>query len=100
MEEPSIQKWDYFFVKHLLKKFRETRSMDRRLSSGWPRTVSKEENMDLIEELFSHKNSSSICIKDQGPSPDVNPLDIFIGTLLRAKFTKEDLKNCLRQKLH
>ena len=38
------------------KKIRETRSMDRRLGSGWPRTVSKEENMDLIEEfIFSQE---------------------------------------------
>ena len=26
--------------------------MDRRHGSGWPRTVTKEEIMDLIEEMF------------------------------------------------
>ena len=56
LEEPSIQKWDYFFVEHLLRKFKETRSLDRRLGSGWPRTVSREENIDLIEEfIFSQE---------------------------------------------
>ena len=41
---------DYSYVKRLLKKFRETGSTDRRHGSRHPRTVSTEENIDLIEE--------------------------------------------------
>ena len=39
-------------VKCLLKKLRETGSMDRRRASGWPRTVTKEKIMELIEKMF------------------------------------------------
>ena len=44
---PTI-KLDYSPVKLLLKKIRETGSMDKRHGLGWCRTVSTEENMDLI----------------------------------------------------
>ena len=37
------KKWDYYSVKRLMKKFRETGSMDRGHGSGRPRTVSTEE---------------------------------------------------------
>ena len=49
-KHPS-KKWEYSSVKPLLKKFRETDSVDRRHGSGWPRTFCTEENMDLIEKL-------------------------------------------------
>ena len=42
-----------FLVKCLLEKFKETGSMDRIHCSGRPRTVSTEENIDLIKDLVS-----------------------------------------------
>ena len=56
------KKYDYSSVKCLLKQFRETGSMDRRHGSGQPRTVSKDKNMDLIEELVFSSKSSLIPI--------------------------------------
>ena len=46
------KKWGYSSVKYILKKFRETGSVDRRHGSGQPRTVSTKENMGLIEEFI------------------------------------------------
>ena len=45
------KKWDYSSVKRLFKKFKENGSMDRRHGSGHPRTVSMEENLELIKEF-------------------------------------------------
>ena len=42
-----------------MKKLRETISMDRRHGSGRPRTVSTEENLNLIEEF--------VCSLEEGP---------------------------------
>ena len=53
------KKYDYSSVKRLLKKFRETGSMDRGHGSGRPRTVSTGENMDLIEELVCSQETRS-----------------------------------------
>ena len=40
-------------------KFKEIGLTDKRHGSGWLRTVSKEEKMDLIEELvYSHEEQS------------------------------------------
>ena len=45
------KKWDYSSVKRLFKKFKENGLMDRRHGSGHPRTVSMEENVELIKEF-------------------------------------------------
>ena len=62
------KKWDYSSVKHLLEKFRDTGSMGRRHGSGRPRTVSTEENIDLIEEW--------ICSQEERPHTHLTPRKI------------------------
>ena len=57
--------WDYSSVKCLLKKFGEAGSMDIRHGSWWPRTVSTEGNMDLIEEL--------VCTQEERPHIHLAP---------------------------
>ena len=50
LEKPSFKKWG---------KFQEIGLTDKRHGSGRLRTVSKEEKMDLIEELvYSHEEQS------------------------------------------
>ena len=40
------------YVKRLLKRFKDTGTMNRKKGSGRPRSVTTEENTDLIEELI------------------------------------------------
>ena len=44
--------WAYSSVKRLLQKYKKTGSMNRKPGSGRPRTVTTEENMDLVENLI------------------------------------------------
>ena len=61
----SSKIWDYSSVKRLLQKFGETGSMDRGHDSWQSRTVSMEENMDLIEEL--------VCSQEELPHTHLAP---------------------------
>ena len=63
-----FKKWDYPSVKHLLKNSEKTGSKDWRDGSGWLRTVSTEENVDLIEEL--------VCSKERQPHTHLAPVKI------------------------
>ena len=60
LEEPSIQNNEVIpLLSTHGKKFKEISLTDKRHGSGRLRTVSKEEKMDLIEELvYSHEEQS------------------------------------------
>ena len=51
-KDHSLKNWTYTSVKRLLKRFKDSGTMNRKESSGQPRSVTTEENTDLIEELI------------------------------------------------
>ena len=65
MKNHPSKNWDYSSVKRLLKKIGEAGSMEIRHGSWWPRTVSTEGNMDLIEEL--------VCTQEERPHIHLAP---------------------------
>jgi len=46
----TLKNWNYSSVKRLLKRFKDNGTMDRKEGSGRTRTVTTEENADLIED--------------------------------------------------
>ena len=48
----SLKIWTYTFVKRVLKRFKDSDTINREEGSGRPRSVTTEENTDLIEELI------------------------------------------------
>ena len=53
IEKDQLSKnWTCTSVKRLLKCFKDSGTMNRKRSSGRPRSVTTEENNDLIEELI------------------------------------------------
>ena len=63
MERPFIKKLDlYTFVKRLLKRFKDSCSINRKEGLGRPRSVITEENTHLVEELtFSQEEADDVC---------------------------------------
>ena len=55
LERPFIEKLTHTYVKRLLKRFKDSSTMNRKEGSGWPRSVTTEENTNLIEELICSK---------------------------------------------
>ena len=55
----SLKNWTYTSVKRLLKRFKDSDTMNRKEGSGRPRSVTTEESTDLIEEL--------ICSQEEVP---------------------------------
>ena len=55
----SSKNWTYTSVKRLLKRFKDSDTMNRKEGSGRPRSVTTEESTDLIEEL--------ICSQEEVP---------------------------------
>lgn len=51
-KQHPMKGWDYSSVKRLLKRFRETGTMDRLKGSGRPRSAVTEENEEIVEELI------------------------------------------------
>ena len=58
-KDHSSKNWTYTSVKRLFKHFKDSGTMNRKESSGRPRSVTKEENTDIIEEL--------ICSREETP---------------------------------
>ena len=48
----SSKNWTDTSVKRLLKRFKDSDTMNRKEGSGRPRSVTTEENTDLIKELI------------------------------------------------
>ena len=55
----SLKNWTYTSVKRLLKRFKDSDTMNRKEGSGRPRSVTTEKSTDLIEEL--------ICSQEEVP---------------------------------
>ena len=66
-DHPS-KNWTYTFVKRLLKSFKDSGTMNRKEHSGRPRTVTTEENTDLMKEL--------ICSQEEAPHTRLAPRKI------------------------
>ena len=64
----SLKNWTYTSVKRLLKRFKDSDTMNRKEGSGRPRSVTTEENTDLIEEL--------ICSQEEAPHTYLAPRKI------------------------
>ena len=58
-KDHSSKNWTQTSVKRLLKRFKDSSTMNRKEGSGQPMSVTIEENTDLIEEL--------ICSQEEAP---------------------------------
>ena len=67
-KDHSSKNWTYASVKRLLKRFKDSGTIDRKEGSGRPRSVTTEENTDLIEEL--------ICSQEEAPHTYLAPRKI------------------------
>jgi len=75
----------------LFQKLRETGSVDRRVSSGRPRSARTEENIDLVDDLIvSQEDEPGFISPDLWPpnSPDLNPVDYRIWGLMQERVYK------------
>ena len=61
----SSKNWTYTSVKTLLKRFKDSGTMNRKEGSGRSRSVTTEENTDLTEEL--------ICSQEDAPHTNLAP---------------------------
>jgi len=69
LESHYLKNWTYSSVKRLLKRFKDCgTNMNRKQSSGRPRSVTTEENADLIKEL--------ICSQEDAPHTHLAPRKI------------------------
>ena len=64
-KDHSSSDWSYTSVKRLLKRFKHSGTMNTKEGSGRPRSVTIEENTDLIEEL--------ICSQKEAPHTHLAP---------------------------
>ena len=64
----SSKNWTYTSVKRLLKRFKDSGTMNRKEGSDQRRSVTTEENTDLIEEW--------ICSKEEAPHAHLEPRKI------------------------
>ena len=67
-KDHSSKNWTYTSVKRLLKRFKDSCTMNRKEGSGRPRSVTRKENTDLIEEL--------ICSQEEGLHTHLAPRKI------------------------
>ena len=58
-KDHSSKNWTYSSVKRLLKRFKDSGTMNKKEGSGRPRSMTTEKNTDLIEEL--------ICSQEEAP---------------------------------
>jgi len=87
--------WMKRIINRLFQKLRETGTVDRRVSSGRPRSARTEENIDLVDDLIvSQKDHPGFISPDLWPpnSPDLNPLDYRIWGLMQER--KAHIQDC------
>ena len=58
-KEHSSKNWNYIFVKRLLKRFKDSSTMNKKEGSGQSMSVTTEENNNLIEELICSQEEAS-----------------------------------------
>ena len=51
-KDHSLKNWTYTSVKEVLKRLKDSGTINRKEGSGQPRSVTTEENTDLIKELI------------------------------------------------
>ena len=88
--------WKRSSIENLLRKLRETGSLDRRLGSSRPRTSRSSDNVSAVEEL-AHRacdtielllcNTPDFIEPDVWPpnSPDLNPVDYAIWSVIQQR---------------
>ena len=64
-KDHSLKNWTYTSVKRVLKRFKDSGTINRKEGSGRPRSVTTEENNDLIKEL--------ICPQEKAPDTRLEP---------------------------
>ena len=67
-KDHSLKNWTYTSVKRVLKRFKDSGTINRKEGSGRPRSVTTEENTDLIKEL--------ICPQEEAPYTRLGPQKI------------------------
>ena len=67
-KDHSSKNWTQTSVKRLLKRFKDSSTMNRKEGSGQPMSVTIEENTELIEEL--------ICSQEEAPHTHLAPRQI------------------------
>ena len=88
-----MKNWTYTFVKILLKRFKDSGATNRKKGSGRPRSVTTEENTNLIEEL--------VCPQDEAVHTCLGPHKIAKQTgisrfSIRRMIKKETFVNSKR----
>ena len=94
--EYPTKNWNRVLVYRLLKRFTEDDSMERRSGSGRPRTITTEENTDLIKDL--------ICSQEDNPGSHMSPRNSekhtgINRTSIRRMTKKRGLKQYKRLKV-
>ena len=64
-KDHSLKNWTYTSVKEVLKRLKDSGTINRKEGSGQPRSVTTEENTDLIKEL--------ICPQEKAPDTRLGP---------------------------
>ena len=83
-KDHSSKNWTYTPVKRLLKGFKDSGTMNRKERSGQPRSVSTEENTDLIKEV--------ICSQEDAPHTHVAPRKIAEQTGISRSSIRRTIK--------
>ena len=83
-KEHPTKNWNKVSVYRLLKRFKEENTMDRKIGSGRPRTVTNEENEELVAEL--------ICSQEENPGTHMSPREIEKNTGISRSSVKRMIK--------
>ena len=92
-KDHSLKNCTYTSVKGVLKRFKDSGTINRKKGSGWPRSVTTEENTYLTEE--------GICPQEEAPHTHLGPRKIAEQTgisrlSIRTMIRKETFVNSKR----
>ena len=83
-KDHSSKNWTYTSVKRLLKRLKDSGTMNRKEGSGRPWSVATEENTDLIEEL--------VCSQEEAPHTRLAPCKIAEQTAISRSSIRRMIK--------
>ena len=83
-KDHSSKNWTYTSVKRLLKRLKDSGTMNRKEGSGRPWSVATEENTDLIEEL--------VCSQEEAPHTHLAPCKIAEQTAISRSSIRRMIK--------
>ena len=94
-KDHSSKNWIYTSVKRLLKRFKDSGIMNRKEGSDRPRSVTTEENTDLVEEL--------ICSQEEAPHTHLTSRKIakqtgISGSSIRRMIKRRNFRHFKRVK--